>query len=269
MSSTYLKCPYCNRDNFESARGLTQHQNRSKPCNIAMMESFGLTKKRRIIAHDYVPVMSTNNAKSHNILCAGPLAADVQIMKSQQSDGESAQSDGWVMDQNSFSSEQSSDSSVASVDEINDDIDRTMRNNYNEYLVYAQRNFIDFAHTESIAIKLLWKLRQTTASLSTYEDVMDWHLRANGSLQPHESAGESLEHMSAQKMHRKLQTRCNIARDKCHLDTRIALPSDRLQRVPSKRSHAAANLCVAFLYVGCCTLLDAEYICAAVAFTMR
>ena len=92
-----------------------------------MMESFGLTKKRRIIAHDYVPVMSTNNAKSHNISHAGPLAADVQNMKSQQSDGESAQSDGWVMDQNSFSSEQSSDSSVASVDEINDDIDRTMR----------------------------------------------------------------------------------------------------------------------------------------------
>ena len=114
-----------------------------------------------------------------------------------------------------------------SVDEINDDIDRTMRNNYNEYLVHAQRNFIDFAHTESIAIKLLWKLRQTTASLSTYEDAMDWHLRANGSLQPHESVGKSLEHISAQKMHRKLRTRYNIARDKYHVTTRITLPNSK------------------------------------------
>ena len=109
MLSAYLKCPYCNRDNFESARGLTQHQNRSKPCNIAMMESFGLTKKRRIIAHDCVPVTSTNTVKSHNTLHTGPIAADVQNMNSEQSDVESAQSDGWVMGQNSFSSEQSSE----------------------------------------------------------------------------------------------------------------------------------------------------------------
>ena len=51
--------------------------------------------------------------------CTGPIAVDVQNMNSEQSDAESAQSDGWVMDQNSFSSEQSSDSSVASDDEIN------------------------------------------------------------------------------------------------------------------------------------------------------
>ena len=56
---------------------------------------------------------------------------------------------------------------------------------------------------------------------------MDWHLRANGSLQPHENVGESLKHMSAQKMHRKLRTRYNVARDKHHLATRITLPNSK------------------------------------------
>ena len=45
MSSAYPKCPYCNRDNFESARGLTQHQNRSKPCNIAMQTPLDINEE--------------------------------------------------------------------------------------------------------------------------------------------------------------------------------------------------------------------------------
>ena len=96
-----------------------------------------IIKKRHVIAHDYVHMMPTNAAKSHNVRCSGPVAADAQNMNSEQSDNlESAQSDGWVVDQNSFSSEESSNSSVASDNETHDEIDRTMRDDYNEYLVY-------------------------------------------------------------------------------------------------------------------------------------
>ena len=53
----------------------------------------------------------------------------------------------------------------------------------------------------------LWTLRQTTASLATYADVMEWHLQANNLLKSHESVGNNPEYVSAQKMYKKLRVR--------------------------------------------------------------
>ena len=72
MSASHIKCPYCGRDNFESSRGLTQHQNRNKPCQLAMLEAFGLSQKKRRIAHDFMKTMPTNVAASKPYVCSGP-----------------------------------------------------------------------------------------------------------------------------------------------------------------------------------------------------
>jgi hypothetical protein len=53
---------------------------------------------------------------------------------------------------------------------------------------------------ECHAIKLMILLRKTKASLSTYNDVMEWHLRATGSLPPHASVGNCLKFKSVKKI---------------------------------------------------------------------
>ena len=91
-------------------------------------------------------------------------------------------SDGWFMGQDALSSEEESDNSSDSNEELAAQSDISVRKKYIQYLAYAQSNFIAFSRKEVNAIKLLWKLRQTTASLATYADVMEWHLQANNKL---------------------------------------------------------------------------------------
>jgi hypothetical protein len=53
--------------------------------------------------------------------------------------------------------------------------------------------------------------RKTKASLSTYNDVREWHLRATGSLPPHASVGNCLKFKSVEKIFSLLGNRYNMA----------------------------------------------------------
>ena len=152
-----------------------------------MLEAFGLSQKKRRIAHDFMKTMPTNVAASKPYVCSGPnhgTRAQQNMASSANNSlpfrpSELGASDGWFMGQDALSSEEESDNSSDSNEELAAQSDISVRKKYIQYLAYAQSNFIAFSRKEVNAIKLLWKLRQTTASLATYADVMEWHLQAN------------------------------------------------------------------------------------------
>ena len=110
------------------------------------------------------------------------------------------------------------------MDDNSKQIDRNIRANFAEHTKHAAHNFLDLTWSEVNAIKLLWKLRQTPASLKTHQDVMEWHLRANGELKQHESVGRSRHHISPKKIYSKLRNRHNVDPSMCHRVATMTLP---------------------------------------------
>jgi translation initiation factor 2B subunit (eIF-2B alpha/beta/delta family) len=52
----------------------------------------------------------------------------------------------------------------------------TILNDFKSYVNYAINSYEDFTDAENNAIELLYTLRQTKASLGTYQEIMKWHL---------------------------------------------------------------------------------------------
>ena len=97
----------------------------------------------------------------------------------------------------------------------------------NDWIKYEQRA-LDFAPLTELqlqAIRLLTILRNSKASLGTYDDVMHWHFRANGAVHMHETAS-SRHFLSRSKLFSFLKARYN--RDVGYgIVNEIILPSRR------------------------------------------
>ena len=65
----------------------------------------------------------------------------------------------------------------ASFSTIDGNFNHTICANFRTYIDYAYQHLLPFTHAEASAIRLLIRLRQTKASLQTYESVMEWHLK--------------------------------------------------------------------------------------------
>ena len=82
MSGGCLECKYCLRKDFRSARGLSQHQDQSKPCKAKKQAEF--TKDSGYhTAHEFllcVPVVRTNGHTD-----AGFIAQQIQQASAQGS----------------------------------------------------------------------------------------------------------------------------------------------------------------------------------------
>jgi len=98
---------------------------------------------------------------------------------------------------------------------------------FKEYAAYANKNFIPFTKLERHAIKLMVVLRQTKASLDTYESVMEWHLQTTKKLKPGESLKETKDFLTRKKLFAKLAKRYNVSMEKYAQLSRITLPSSR------------------------------------------
>jgi hypothetical protein len=88
----------------------------------------------------------------------------------------------------------------------------TISNNFASY-VNVMADDLGLSRDECNAIKLMILLRKTKASLSTYNDVMEWHLRATGSLPPHASVGNCLKFKSVNKNFCLLGNHYNIVEE--------------------------------------------------------
>ena len=91
-----------------------------------MLEAFGLSQKKRRIAHDFMKTMPTNVAASKPYVCSGPNhgTRTQQNMASSTNNSlpfrpsELGASDGWFMGQDALSSEEESDNSSNSNEEL-------------------------------------------------------------------------------------------------------------------------------------------------------
>jgi hypothetical protein len=87
----------------------------------------------------------------------------------------------------------------------------TISDNFASYVNVVVDDLVGLSTDECHAIKLMILLRKTKASLSTYNDVMEWHLRATGSLPPHASVSNCLKFKSVKKIFSLLGNRYNMA----------------------------------------------------------
>jgi len=60
------RCPYCNRDDFASSKGLQQHQQRNQFCHKQILHSLQLPSATSRIAHDYMQMTTISKQKAVN-----------------------------------------------------------------------------------------------------------------------------------------------------------------------------------------------------------
>lgn len=252
-------CDYCKRE-FESSRGLTQHQQRSNSCKAAMGVAHGSNARAAsaelgyMTANEHLATVSTNawriRQKERQLeLDAAQLSFASRANAPQE--GEERPVDRLRLSGYTTAREYNSDEDAPTYhfddDESEDDDasqeakgsdsesvhviegevrpDETMVKRFQEYCERAQ-GFVDFPIPQMQAIKLMTTLRKTKASLGTYDAVMLWHLKAKGDLHEHESGRSSPKFFSRHKIFQQLAKRYNRNENR-NILSKLTLPSSK------------------------------------------
>ncbi len=128
-------------------------------------------------------------------------------------------------------------------------------NMFKEYVLKARRDFGPLETYEVEAIKLLALLHKKKASLDTYDEVMEWHLRATGAIKSNETLADAESYISRKSLIKRLAIRYHMDPNNLVLTREIILPSSR-----SKAKivyHDARDLVVSLLTDPC--LQDEHY----------
>ena len=109
---------------------------------------------------------------------------------------------------------------------------QTLEDNYNhirdDFKEYECKGagFLPFETKFVTAICLISKLRETKASLATYQTMMEWHMRATGDLKAHQKVTEHPDYVSPHVLYKTLQERYNRTHG-FNYTTTIVLPFSR------------------------------------------
>ena len=200
-------CPYCLRNTFASERALTQHQQRDVSCFKQMQQASGV-ESGYSTAHEFMYNAAQNNNQNrmnvseHSQKNRGKLS---QAMAFDQQDmlqlggyktaREEYSDDDMVLMEDDDNNEEGNDSGEDESNgsnEMNAEavVDESIRETFKEYCQIA-KDFKPFTDEKMEALKLMRILRQTKASLDTYEAIMEWHLKAKGDIHQHESLGST------------------------------------------------------------------------------
>ena len=253
MSSKTYKCPHCDKDDFTTQRGLTQHLQKSRVCsNIHFLEEeakSGYHTAQEGIAFTVVqqPITRKRLAAEVNADCTNTrhnrrviakntelnrsIAAKQQEFGSMEENYETAREDeGDALYMASLAEEDDdsfADHGNIAPQEENLYQKRKLLEEFREYTAYAKRHFVPFSKDERTAIKCMATLRKTRASLGTYNSVMEWHLKANKVLKPHEKLGDTKQHITRDRLFASLKRRYNIKKDYYGQVKRVTLPSSK------------------------------------------
>ena len=241
-------CKYCNKSNFKSYNGLKQHiASVKRCCELSLLDGGELQpvepplqpplaafdihptiakrplgdvdnqqpverhRKRKSTervgpetrADAHAPVINYNNPHSNIPGDHGQMHFD--------SDEDPVWPYG-VDDDMSQSSDESRDETSTesgSVAPDDDPVCTEALSNFLEYVKWMKREYHPFDKHEVAAIRLLDLLHRKKATLDTYEEVMEWHLRSSGMLQPAMNLGDYVHYHSRKKIIKKLQIRYN------------------------------------------------------------
>ena len=255
MMESCLKCKYCGRDNFGSTRALTQHQQKNAVCHGKLKADLA-GDNGYMTAHEYLPCTKVTLGKMNdeslhlatvvNNVVAEDSMAWAQLSGKNQNLGhcpenyETAREDLSATDEQVFGYEDDDNFSIFSNGSLangnNNDggqpknpgqpIDWIL-GNFTEYCDYATEYWNPFTKHEVAAIKLMTTLRNTKASLDTYEAVMEWHLKTIGEIRPNEGLGASFDFISRKKLFKKLRERYNTNNLYCKVK-KVLLPSSKV-----------------------------------------
>ena len=241
-------CSCCQRS-FGNSRGLTQHQQRNASCKATIGQAHGAINASAgcLTANNQLATVSTN---AWRLRLAEALLAENQASLSSSSrahrpeeaserpsqrprlelniaahqcDSDHQHADMLFENDNDDSAE--SDASSVDVELQQVLPDKSMLNDFKNYCKEST-SLVGFSHDITKAIKLMSTLRKTKASLSTYDDVMVWHLKASGVLHDHETGRTNSQFISRNKLFEHLRKRCN--RDKkWNQVSKLTLPSSK------------------------------------------
>ena len=253
-----MNCPYCNRNNFKSSRGLTHHQQNNRKCREAIRKKFGVIQGNEL-PHTFASLDNLPFAKSANAvgtyleipsqfaheksalsakLCS--LAQNREhLSKRQRTCNENEEVDSVEVSyynddgENHILSLDSDDSSAQPADDLSDSSQAGSFNveilrNWRQYCEEAPRKFLhEFPNPVQVALNLLISLRKTKASLNTYELMMDWHFRANEELKSTQKLSDHIDFFSREKIFKSLRKRYNFTPEKSYSLEEITLPHSK------------------------------------------
>lgn len=257
MSDKDYECEWCGKDSFTSQRGLTQHQQRSQRCAVQSRQNDSQNSgyhtaeegmlyttvvdnsKRSKRSSEVLTSNLTDNqqGRSKDLLIRRMMAKTTQLNDTQcQPCAASGQTDSddneeqyataredidYDDDDNNVFDDDASDVAPNNIDN-----NRKLMLQFREYCAKAA-DFLPFSKQEAIAIKCMDMLRRTKASLSTYNDVMEWHFKATGDLRDHEQLGETPEFLSRPRLLNLLKSRYNISPSLYGVVKQIELPTSK------------------------------------------
>ena len=108
MADRLYVCPYCKRNDFKNAQGLTQHQNQNQSCKFKATAKFGEDSAGKI-AHSYIqcaPLIRATLSKTNSVV-ATDSCQDKTLLSNND---------------DSFETEQNSDTSNEDMDIEEDDL---------------------------------------------------------------------------------------------------------------------------------------------------
>lgn len=256
-------CRFCPK-RFESKRSLTQHQQRWAPCKAKLRASFApdggsrppLQNFNFAINETYVPPETTvhdstilpsiiNNEwpswldstgvqrkqqqsteDDRKMPAAVPWQLTLEESDDEDEDEESMEEDDEVIpfgddDEEEFSDDdEESDSDEPDVMGINTEI----LENWEDYVARAKEDFDVLSPQMQTAIRLMLAIRRKKASLDTYNDVLEWHLRECGKIRENERASDSFDYISRQVLFKKLRNRYNMPTESLSVVQKVFVP---------------------------------------------
>ena len=87
---------------------------------------------------------------------------------------------------------------------------RIMGKQFTAFVRHSYQHIVDLNEVEMDAVKIMHKLIKKKATLDTYDDVVEWHLRSSKLLLAHEPLGTSKLFISREKLMKKLKIRYNM-----------------------------------------------------------
>jgi len=197
-----LLCRYCLRSNFKSQRGLDQHQQTSRTCNP---EARAL---RDALSHHQPNVPANNGQNEENqdtsMEMEDSLTGNNPDLSSMNLNDTMDMSGGFPEDDSSLPAGDDNTTSMGNIIDLQDDDSWGIGDyfplntgadedngpagealqQFKDYVANCRDHCRPLSYYERSSIKLMHLLRRKGASLDTYDDVMKWHLEANGDENP-------------------------------------------------------------------------------------
>ena len=98
-------------------------------------------------------------------------------------------------------------------DEETVQMDTSMLEALNNYIALRRSSSVQLTQSQMSSIRLLLRLRNTKASLNTYDSVMTWHLEDTGKKRVDETLGQCKDFISRHKVYKALNSRYSFSQD--------------------------------------------------------